>query len=643
MSGLLLAAALTITVYGSRVEDPAERMPASVCVFRADEIASAGARDLPELLEKGANIQIRTLNANPLQAQIAMGGFGENSFGRVKLIVDGEELNSSDMDAPDIARLSLAGIDRVEVIRGASPVLYGDGAIAGVINVTTDSRDYETKTRLAVKGGAYGTLGFSGRTKGGSAEDGVAYSAAYGYQRSDGYRHRSGYDLHTADASIRQDFENGSWVRLKANYANVLYEMPGALTWREWQDDPRQAKYEDDWCRGWNYGFSMASKVVLADAQCLYLDGAFSLKHRTSHWGDYGYANDYDLYAYQFSPRYVNEMDIGSLANKGTMGSDVKYERYAVDDRSGLNLSVSHFERLRGGLFARDELAITDTLSLIAGARFEGIHNRWAHIQRLAETSSCDWMGDYELGLVYRPVGGVKTYVKGTRYHRSAFSDELSYTADGNFLKPETGTTLDLGFEAAFLDEFKFDAVGYWSVIDDEIFYNPHVHDYGGGFWGGFNCNYPGRTERIGVETGLSWCREQVAEAALRAAVVRADFAGGQYRGKDVPVVPESRARVEVGIWLLDDLKLKGGARFVSRQVLAGDFENSHRGLPGYSIFDLALIYEPSWAEGWKASFVVDNLLGRSFCDFAGWSDYTGAYYYPACGRNFLLTLAYSF
>lgn len=643
MNTLLFAVALTISVCGSRVEDPSERMPATVRVFRADEIASSGARNLPELLEKGANIQIRTLNANPLQSQIAMGGFGENSFGRVKIVVDGEELNSSDMDAPDLTRLPIESVERVEIIRGASPVLYGDGAVAGVINVTTDSRDYERERRLVAKGGSYGTFALSLRTKGGFADDGIAYSASYGYDRSDGYRRRSGYDLHAVHAALRKDFENGSFLRVKAHYSNARYEMPGALAWEEWKDDPRQEKYEDDWCRVWNYGLALDSKIALADDQWLYLDGAFSLKHRTSHWGDYGYENDYDLYTYQFSPRYVNERSLGGFANKGTLGLDFRYERYAVKDRSGYNSPSYHFDRVRGGLFARDEFALTDELSLIAGARLEGIDNRWHHAQGLSETSSCDWTGDYELGLVYRPFKEVKTYVKGTRYHRSAFCDELNYTVDGKFLKPETGTTLDWGLEAEFADEFRFDASGFWSVLDDEIFYNPHAQDYGAGYWGGFNCNSPGRTERLGFETGLSWRREYLAEASVRYSFVRADFTSGQYRGKKVPVVPENRVRAEVGVWLLNDLELKGGYRFVSSQALAGDFENAHDRLPGYSLFDLALIYTPTWATGWNVSLVVDNLLNRSYCDFAGWSDYSGAYYYPACGRSFLLTLAYSF
>ena len=40
---------------------------------------------------------------------------------------------------------------------------------------------------------------------------------------------------------------------------------------------------------------------------------------------------------------------------------------------------------------------------------------------------------------------------------------------------------------------------------------------------------------------------------------------------------------------------------------------------------------------------MVDNLLDRRYCDFAGWSDYSGAYCYPAAGRSILATLSCEF
>jgi len=638
----VLAALAPIVVYASRVEEPAEDMPAPVRVLDASAIERSGARNLPELLERQANIQLRTYNANPMQSQVALRGFGENSFGRVKVVVDGEELNSVDMDTPNLLRIPLDNIRRVEIIHGASPVLYGDGAVAGVINVVTDSDDAGERTRLSAHAGSQGTFGASTSTRGEIEDDGIRYFAAYGYDRSDGYRKCSGYDLHSASVGLRQGFANGSRIGFKVGYFNALYRMPGALSRSQWQSDPRQATYLDDWCRLWNYGFSLDLKAKLAEDQWLYLDGNFSVKHRTSHWGDYGYANEYDLYGYQLSPRYVNEKPVLGLDSKFTSGLDFRYDWYGVTDRSGFNNPNYRFDRMRSAFFLQEELFLNDELSLVAGARTEYSDSRWHNYAGLRELTGFGLVGDYELALVYRPLEDLKTFVKGARFHRSPFCDELNYTQDGRFLRPETGTSLDLGGEYAFAEEFTLDANGYWMIMEDEIFYNPYVTPSPWG-WSGYNCNSPGRTERLGFDTGFGWRRDRVAEASVRYSFVQARFRDGQYAGKDVPLVPESRVRFQLGIWLHPDVEVKGGYRYVTSQALMGDFGNAHERLPGYSLFDIELRYDPAWAEGWSAAFGMDNLLDRNYCDFAGWSDYAGAYYYPACGRSFMFTLRYEF
>ena len=212
---------------------------------------------------------------------------------------------------------------------------------------------------------------------------------------------------------------------------------------------------------------------------------------------------------------------------------------------------------------------------------------------------------------------------------------------DGRFLKPETGLSLDVGAEWEFAEEFSLDVNGYGSVMEDEIFYNPYASTAAWG-WSGYNANSPSKTRRIGLDAGLSWKRDKVAEASLRYGVVHADFSSGQYDGNDVPFVPNHTVRAEAGYWIFDDLEVMGGYQFVSSQYLAEDFANEGRRLPAYSLFDVGVVYTPSWAEGWKATLKVDNLFDRNYCDYAFWSGASG-YYYPACGRSFMFTLSYEF
>lgn len=620
----------TITVYASRIDDTRDNMAASVDVYDAEAVGSSGARDLPDFLKKKALVDIHAMNSNPLLTSIAMRGFGDNAFGRVKVVLDGEELNNVDMNAPNLTRIPLDSVSRIEVIRGPSPVLYGDGAIGGVVNVRTDASDYDERTRIMLRGGSQGTFGANFRTKGGIEEEGLQYGAAYDYLRSDGYRHRSGYDIHTANAQLRKNFANGSTAGVKVNYQNAYYELPGSLTFDEWKHSRRKANNRNDWTRQWSYGISADSKFKLAEDQWLYLDGSFSRQYRHAKMSAWKTDTEYDYYSYAFSPRYVNEADLAGHGNKFTAGIDLRYDGYG-EDISGAALT-RRFMRLRAAAFLQEEFFITDEFSVVAGARIEQIENHWRHYQGLNKSHSGDLMGDFELGAVYRPVDGLKLYAKGTRFHRSAFCDEMSYTQDGEFLDPETGESLDVGVEWEFLEEFRYFANVYGMLMKDEIFFDPAMAPYG------YNRNSPARTRRVGFDTAFEWKRDKVAEAALRYSYVHADFASGRYHGCDVPFVPQNRLRAEGGVWLCDDLEFKAGYSFVSSQYVSGDFANSTHRLSSYPLVDAGLYYEPSWAKGWKASLTVDNILDRNYCDYAG----TG-YYYPACGTSFLVTLSYEF
>jgi outer membrane receptor protein involved in Fe transport len=178
--------------------------------------------------------------------------------------------------------------------------------------------------------------------------------------------------------------------------------------------------------------------------------------------------------------------------------------------------------------------------------------------------------------------------------------------------------------------------------IKDEIFYNPYAKYYGA-YWGGYNCNSPSRTQRLGLDTGLSWKRDKTAEASVKYSIVSAKFESGQYNDNQVPMVPNHQIRLEGGYWLTDEIEVKCGYCYIGPQYFASDFNNEHGKLPGYSLFDAGIFYAPSWAEGWKASAVIDNIFDRKYCSFAGWSDYSGAYCYPACGRSFICSISYEF
>ena len=108
MTSILAAAALAaapvaelapVTVYASRTGSDAADIPASVQIFDARDIARSGASDLPDFLKKRAGMDVRGMGGNPLLATVALRGFGDNAFGRTKIVLDGENARSALDDA----------------------------------------------------------------------------------------------------------------------------------------------------------------------------------------------------------------------------------------------------------------------------------------------------------------------------------------------------------------------------------------------------------------------------------------------------------------------------------------------------------------------------------------------------------------
>ena len=119
-----------VVVEASRIGKTPSEIPASVQVITRAEIAASGARDVADLLQKkSVSLDFAHLGANnPALTQLAPRGYGENGFGRMLVVVDGERLNSPDMNAPNLAQIGLGAIERIEILQGSQNVLHAGRA-----------------------------------------------------------------------------------------------------------------------------------------------------------------------------------------------------------------------------------------------------------------------------------------------------------------------------------------------------------------------------------------------------------------------------------------------------------------------------------------------------------------------------------
>ena len=138
---------------------PVMKMPANVTVLDQTQIAASPSSTLPELLRQQVGlVAIDTVGFGGGAGNLVLRGFGERA-GAI-ILVDGVRVNDAgDATSPFLWNsIPLNSIERIEVIRGGSSTIYGEGAVGGVINIITKQPSAQPATATATVAG--GNLGY---------------------------------------------------------------------------------------------------------------------------------------------------------------------------------------------------------------------------------------------------------------------------------------------------------------------------------------------------------------------------------------------------------------------------------------------------------------------------------------------------
>ncbi|MDC7218676.1 MAG: TonB-dependent receptor [Spirochaetales bacterium] len=133
-----------IVISGNKTVQNAEDTVEAVEVIDEEEIKEMGARNVEEVLEGVLGI---TIYDHP-QSTVMLQGF-EGEY--VKVLVDGIEITGDIGGATPIAQIPVTDIERIEIVRGASSVLYGSDAMGGVINIITHTPEVSKKGENPLK------------------------------------------------------------------------------------------------------------------------------------------------------------------------------------------------------------------------------------------------------------------------------------------------------------------------------------------------------------------------------------------------------------------------------------------------------------------------------------------------------------
>lgn len=605
---------------GSRLDIGVRDTPASVEVTTREQLEAKGDTSVIEAINRSTGI---TSLGHPGNSGSSLQARGFTDTTSVMRLYDGtRQYGGVGVSFP----FDTWSIDRIEVLRGPASVIYGDGAIGGVVNVVP-----KKPSRGPVSSEVQATVGTDVKRalafgSGGAIDDKWSYRLDMSGDRADGWVDRGDFSNQTISGALRWDLSQDFSLQLSHAYGKqkpmryfgtplINGVQDPAIRERNYNVVDSRIQYEDRWTE-LQAQWVPTSHVVV--------------RSKLYHIGSERYWRNAEAYVYNPATGLIDRSDnteIGhdqtqtgnttdvsisgqlfGLANQVSLGFDVNRASFqhsnntytgssgSVDpshpNPGNYSSAVPYIPRYRNkveqyALFAENRLELTDRLSLVAGARFDHsdlerqdlVTGGQAFERRYANAG-------WRLGAVYKVNPDLSLYAQFSKA-ADPVGGLLMLSAANSAFDLSTGKQVEIGLKQSF-----WEGKGDWTLAAYSITKNNLLTR---------DPSNPalriqvGERSSKGVEGTLHLQVTRALQIDANAALLRArydDFnesVGGVAvsRNGNVPTdVPERVGNIWVGWKFSPDWTLSGGLRHVGKRYV--DNANTLK-LPSYTTADLAL------------------------------------------------------
>ena len=202
-----------VTVTASKIATPLNQTAKLITVISAKEIANAPVRSLQDLLVYVAGIDVAQRGAHGVQADISIRGGSQD---QTMILLNGINLSNAEtghlsLDLP----INLSDIERIEVLRGPSALIYGVGAFSGGINIIT-RHDTHDRLYASITAGMHRlrSIELRGSSRWGKTTNSLSASS----RSSAGYQTNTDYQINNALWQTRLQLEGTNKIDLQVGY-----------------------------------------------------------------------------------------------------------------------------------------------------------------------------------------------------------------------------------------------------------------------------------------------------------------------------------------------------------------------------------------------------------------------------------------
>ena len=183
-----------IVTVGTKSEKSAEEQTTHVVVISSEAIENSGASNLSEILNAAPWLYVA-----PSGKTFSMRGMSHSD---TLLLIDGKRVNGEFSKTYELERIASGMIERIEILKGSSSLLYGSDAMGGVINIITKKpKEEEVSGNISMVGGkdkAGSDLFVAGKV------DKLSYSLYANYLNRDAYTKSKTTDVKVMQNSVEK-------------------------------------------------------------------------------------------------------------------------------------------------------------------------------------------------------------------------------------------------------------------------------------------------------------------------------------------------------------------------------------------------------------------------------------------------------
>lgn len=141
-----------VVISAGRAEQRLAELTVSMSIIKPEIVASGHITDAQELMNRSSGIEV-------LDGQASIRGGSGYSYGagsRVMVLIDGLPVLSADAGHIRWKSLPFENLSQIEIIKGASSVMYGSSALNGIINFRTADATSKGVTQFFTEAGMFG-------------------------------------------------------------------------------------------------------------------------------------------------------------------------------------------------------------------------------------------------------------------------------------------------------------------------------------------------------------------------------------------------------------------------------------------------------------------------------------------------------